>query len=397
MSNRSKKRRKTSEESKQQRLTERQIQRRRKRKKEIKKAKERKMLFSIIALIVIILFVFGIISSCINKTISNLKDPSSPSQQGENTSQINSQSSSDDIPDNGENGYLTEQGVYIWNNKAYETFQASNGAAASYAGAISHYKNKLGSNVAVYNLVVPTHTAFGLPDRLEKTVVSTDQKKYLDNIFKSYSSKVNSINVYDIFEEKKKEALYLNTDHRWTSLGAYYAYEKFCEVADETPVKLSELTSNKITNYVGSLYKSTNAEVLINNPDTITYYDIPKSYTISVLKNNSSEWKEYRNVYNEAVRDYNLFIYGDNAVTKIVNDSSINNKKILVVKDSYGNAFVPWLVNNYDEVHSIDFRLYNGNIINYVAKNDISIVLFINSTVNSSVSSQIDKMSALFA
>ncbi|MEE0265679.1 MAG: DHHW family protein [Acutalibacteraceae bacterium] len=397
MSNRTKRARKTVEANKQQRLTERQIQRRKKRKKELQRARERKMLFSVIALIVIILILFGICSSCISKAITSSKNPDNKKQQTSNTSSVNSQPDPDDIPDNGENGYLTEQGVYIWNSKAYETFQAPDGAAASYAGAISHYKNKLGSNVAVYNLVVPTHTAFGLPDRLEKAVISTDQKKYLEDIFKSYSSKVNSVNVYDVFEEKKKEAIYLNTDHRWTSLGAYYAYEKFCEVANETPVQLSELTYNKFTNYVGSLYKSTKAEVLNNNPDTITYYDIPESYNISVLKNNNSEWREYRNLYNESVKDYNIFIYGDNAVTKIVNDNTKNGEKILVVKDSYGNAFVPWLVNNYDEVHAIDFRIYNGSIINYVAKNDISQVLFINSTVSSSVTSQIDKMSALFA
>ncbi len=396
----SKRRRKIADNSNQQRLVERQIHRRRKRKEEIKKAKARKQLFSIIALIAIILLIFGISSSCINKAINSSKNPDNQSQQANtltNTSNKNPQPNPDDIPDNGENGYLTTQGVYIWNNKAFETFQASQSAATSYAGAISHYKNKLGSNVTVYNLVVPTHTAFGLPDRLEKTLATTDQKRYLEEIFSSYSSKVNAINVYDIFENKKKEAIYLNTDHRWTALGAYYAYEKFCEIADESPVKLTDLTSNQITNYIGSLYTSTNAEVLVNNPDTITYYDIPKSYTMSVLKNNTSKWKEYRNIYNETTKDYNVFIYGDNAVTKIINDSSENGKKILVVKDAYGNAFIPWLVNNYDEVHSIDFRMYNGSIINYVAQNDISEVLFINSTVSSSVSTQIDKMSALFA
>ena len=395
----SRRKKKTADDSKQQRLVERQIHRRRKRKKEIKKAKARKQLFSIIALIVIILILFAICSSCINKAINASKNPDNQTNSVNSSADIahKNPANHNDIPDNGENGYLTEQGVYIWNNKAYETFQAPQGAAKSYAGAISHYKNKLGSNVTVYNLVVPTYTAFGLPDRLEKTLTSTNQKNYLDEIFSSYSSKVNSVNVYDVFEEKKKEAIYLNTDHRWSALGAYYAYEKFCKIANETPVKLTDLTSNQITNYVGSLYKSTKAEVLVNNPDTITYYDIPKSYTISVLKNNTSKWKEYRNVYNEAVKDYDVFIYGDNAVTKIINDKSINGKKILVVKDAYGNAFVPWLVNNYDEVHSIDFRIYNGNIINYVAQNDISEVLFINSTVNSSVSTQIDKMSELFA
>ena len=335
------------------------------------------------------------ISSCVNKIINS--DKGNTPQSDDKTTSDNSSYSSDSIQDNGENGYLTEQGIFIWNNKAFETFEASQGASASYAGAISHYKSKLSSDVNVYNLVVPTHTAFGLPDRLEKTVPSTDQKAYLNNIFKSYSTNVIPVNVYDTFEEKKKEYLYLNTDHRWTSLGAYYAYRDFCEVAGETPIEISELTSNKITGFKGTLYETSKAEVLNNNPDTIIYYDMPESYSMSILKSNSSKWNDYRGMYNESTNNYEVFIYGDNPVTKIINDNEKNGKNILVVKDSYGNAFVPWLVNNYDEVHSIDFRSYNGNIISYCANNNITDVLFINSTVNSSVSTQIDKMSALFA
>jgi hypothetical protein len=397
MSNRAKRARKTVEDNKQQQLVERQIQRRKKRKKELQRAKERKMLFSVIALIVIILILFGICSSCISKAITSSKNPDNKKQQTSNISSVNSQPDPDDIPDNGENGYLTEQGVYIWNSKAYETFQAPDGAAASYAGAISHYKNKLGSNVAVYNLVVPTHTAFGLPERLEKTVPSTDQKKYINTVFKSYSSTVKAVNVYDTFEEKKHEYIYLNTDHRWTSLGSYYAYQEFCSVAGESPIKISDLTLNNIPNFIGTLYSSSKAEALNNNPDTITYYDMPESYTMSILKKGSTKWSEYRSMYNEGVNNYNIFMYGDNPVTKIINDNEKNGKKILVIKDAYGNAFVPWLINNYDEVHAIDFRSYNGNAISYCVQNDITDVLFINSTVSSSVTTQIDKMSALFA
>lgn len=385
-------------EDDQDRLIERQIYRRRKRKKEIKKEKQRKRFMLIVVLTIIIAVVVLMISSCINNMIKDLKsDDDSKSDIHSSNNNSSSTLAIDDIPDNGENGYFIKEGIFIWNNKAFETFEASENAAKAYAGAISHYKNKLGNDINVYNLVVPTHTAFGLPDRLEKTIPSTNQKKYLDEVFSGYSSKVKPVNVYDIFEEKKKEYIYLNTDHRWTALGAYYAYKEFCEVANESPVDISSLTSNNISNFTGTLYSTSRAEVLNNNPDTITYYDMPESYTMSILKKNSSQWKEYRSVYNEDISNYDLFIYGDNSVTQIINDDEKNGKNILVVKDSYGNAFVPWLVNNYDKVHSIDFRSYNGNIISYCAKNEITDVLFINSTVNSSVSTQVDKMSALFA
>ncbi len=383
----------------QDRLLERQLYRRRKRKQKIKKEKQRKHFILIVVLTIIIAIIVCIATSWINNIIKTSKEGNTSPSNIHSSQNNNSSSASsvDDIPDNGESGYFAKNGIFIWNNKAFETFEASNGAAKAYAGAISYYKNKLGNDVNVYNLVVPTHTAFGLPDRLEKTIPSTNQKKYLDEVFSGYSSKVKQVNVYNIFEEKKNEYIYLNTDHRWTALGAYYAYKEFCRVADESPVDISDLTSNNISNFTGTLYSTTKAEVLNNSPDTITYYDMPESYTVSILKKNSSKWKEYRSIYNEDINNYDVFIYGDNSVTQIINDNEKNGKNILVVKDAYGNAFVPWLINNYDEVHSIDFRSYNGNIISYCVENEITDVLFINSTVNSSVSTQVDKMSALFA
>lgn len=380
----------------QEQLIERQIYRRRKRKQEIKREKARRKLILISVLIIVIAVILCIVSCCVNKSENDIDD-SNIYKSENNNSDLSSGFSADDIYDNGENGYLTEQGIFIWSNKAFETFEVSDDSSKSYAGAISYYKNKLGNDVNVYNLVVPTHIAFGLPNRLENTVHSTDQKKYLEEIFSNYSSNVMAVNVYDTFEEKKKEYLYLNTDHRWTSLGAYYAYQKFCEIAGESPVKISDLTSNKILGFTGTFYSTSKVEALHNNPDTITYYDMPESYTMSILKKSSSEWNKYRSVYNEDINNYNVFIYGDNPLTKIINDNTKNEKNILVIKDSYGNAFVPWLINNYDEVHSIDFRSYNGNIISYCAKNDITDVLFINSTISSSVSTQIDKLSSLFA
>lgn len=388
---------KDTNETEQERLVERQIYRRRKRKQELKKAKARRR-FIIILIFTLIVIIVCLVSSCVHNIFSSNKDNSTSQSNTQVSSSDVSNSSSDinDIPDNGENGYLTEQGIFIWDNKAFETFEAFENSATAYAGAISYYKSKLGNDINIYNLVVPTHTAFGLPDRLEKTIPSADQKEYLNQIFKSYSTNVIPVNVYDTFEEKKKEYLYLNTDHRWTSLGAYYAYCEFCEVSGESPIQISELTSNKISGFIGTLYSTSKAEVLNNNPDTITYYDMPESYSVSILKSNSSDWNEYRGMYNESSNDYDVFIYGDNPVTWIINDTEKNGKNILVVKDSYGNAFVPWLINNYNEVHSIDFRSYNGNIISYCIENDINDVLFINSTVNSSVSTQVDKLSALF-
>ena len=74
---------------------------------------------------------------------------------------------------------------------------------------------------------------------------------------------------------------------------------------------------------------------------------------------------------------YLAFIEGDNPVTKITTDVQ-NNKSVLVIKESYGNAFVPWLCNNYKNVYVIDPRKLTVNLSEFVQKNKIQEVIFLN-------------------
>ena len=87
-----------------------------------------------------------------------------------------------EIADNGETGKLDEAtSLYIWNNSAFQLFKGDDTTAKAYASAINKYKTELGSDVKVYDMVVPNHTEFGLCQREAKSVAqnqgSTSQRK----------------------------------------------------------------------------------------------------------------------------------------------------------------------------------------------------------------------------
>ncbi|MBQ1459336.1 MAG: hypothetical protein IIZ26_00175, partial [Oscillospiraceae bacterium] len=48
------------------------------------------------------------------------------------------------------------------------------------------------------------------------------------------------------------------------------------------------------------------------------------------------------------------------------------------VKESFGNAFVPYLVDHYQTIHVIDYRYWDGNLADFVRKNGVQDVIFIN-------------------
>ncbi|HAS74391.1 MAG TPA: hypothetical protein DCS67_09630 [Clostridiales bacterium UBA8960] len=75
---------------------------------------------------------------------------------------------------------------------------------------------------------------------------------------------------------------------------------------------------------------------------------------------------------------YGIFLGGDASVVVIETKSTVVKSNVLVVKDSYGNAFAPYLSNNYREVHIIDPRYWIGSLSDYVREHSIEDVIFVN-------------------
>ncbi|NLC51033.1 MAG: hypothetical protein GX764_01840 [Firmicutes bacterium] len=57
-------------------------------------------------------------------------------------------------------------------------------------------------------------------------------------------------------------------------------------------------------------------------------------------------------------------------------------RKLLVIKDSYAHSFVPFLVNHYAEIHLIDLRFFNDNLLRYVEQNNFTEVLILYSALS---------------
>lgn len=301
------------------------------------------------------------------------------------------------IADDGSDGYL-DNSIYIWNNKAFELFGGSDDSAQYYAKAISNYKEQLGSDITVYNMVVPNHTEFGLPERLSKDY-SNSQKQNTAAVYNSYTSDVKAVDIYNALDSHKSEYIYFNTDHHWTGLGAYYAYTEFARVAGITPVDIGTMENHRISPFLGSLYTATENSSLGEHPDFVEYYNIPVKAKVTITTEDMGELEE-DTLLNSATESgagaYCVFSWGDQPLIKAVRETKATNRKIAVVKDSYGNAFAPYLLNNYDEVHIIDFRTFGQNLKTYCTENGITEVLFLNNVMSANTSFQVDKLDALF-
>jgi hypothetical protein len=272
--------------------------------------------------------------------------------------------------------------VFVAGNVGYEYYNFSQNLANDYISVMNSFADKITTNAKVYNMIVPTSIGITLPDNYIETINSSNQEKSINYMISGFDSDVNAVPVFDALMSHRKEYIYFNTDHHWTALGAYYAYEEFCEKSGKTPYPLTQFTQVEYDGFLGSFYNDTGKiSSLKNNPDTVIAY-IPNKNAKMVFtdkKGNLINWPIIGNVssYNETLK-YSTFIGGDNPFTEIINPDITDNSSIVVVKESFGNAFVPFLVENYSKIYVIDYRYYNDSISKFVNENEVQDVLYLN-------------------
>lgn len=172
-------------------------------------------------------------------------------------------------------------------------------------------------------------------------------------------------------------AYLVNESYNWTNKGAYIAYKEMCRQLDLKAKEESDFNINEITNsFYGSLYSKLGAG--IGEPDSIDVY-LPKKDG-DVVVNYVNEGEKIASLYNtkslEEQDKYQVFTGGNHS---LINIKSLADpkKKLLVLKDSYANSFLPFLTAHYGEIDVVDLRYYTDNIDNLIKTDDITDVLFL--------------------
>lgn len=276
---------------------------------------------------------------------------------------------------------IDKGGVVVVGDSGYEIYNYRDDTAGNYASAVTDLADALSGKANVYNMLIPLSTGIVFPDNLRDEINSSDEQKAINDIFSKMGDSVKKVNIYDSLMQHRKEYIYFRTDHHWTALGAYYAYEKFCEEKGITPEDINSYQKKEFPEFIGSFYNDTNEEALKANPDTVTAY-VPNADAkmhVTPASGDEYDWDIINDVtnYKPAIK-YSTFIASDNPFTEITNNELSDGSSCVVVKESFGNAFVPFLVDHYQKIYVVDYRYWNGNLKEFVEKNNVKDVLLLN-------------------
>lgn len=185
-----------------------------------------------------------------------------------------------------------------------------------------------------------------------------DQGKVLDDMASVMYGDVNYINLRSTFEKHKGEYLFFKSDFHWTQLGAYYTYCEYAKSIGLTPTPLSEFEDRVLTTeFIGLTNHYAKDDRVNTFYDTLHAYMPRKKHTYTIYYDAEKNIKgQYDTCVHTNILTYSCFLIGDQPYAEIVVPENDQSKVALVIKESSGNAFVPFLIEHYGKIIVIDPR-----------------------------------------
>lgn len=224
-----------------------------------------------------------------------------------------------------------------------------------------------GKQVAL--LPVPS-SAQELPQYLPAFAPEYDQRLMLQELQESLADA--NVTVVDAFDAlKNQDSYYFKTDHHWTVRGAYVGYRLLCEAlgVDALPQDSFEYELGS-SDFHGTLYSSAGDKLI---PPDIVELPISKEFpeiSMTVMddgtERNSIFWRERL----EEKDKYTVYNGGNHALV-VTHNPGGNGRRLLLLKDSYAHAMLPYLAATYSEVHMMDLRYYSSGMYEYIEEQGI--------------------------
>lgn len=274
--------------------------------------------------------------------------------------------------------------VYRVGDTGYEMYSYVDSTAKKYADNVNAVADALAGKANVYMLPIPLSSGVSLPDDLYGKDIFADQKAAEQKIIGYMNGNVKSVALYDALLAHRTEYIYFRTDHHWTATGAYYAYEQFCKAKGITPTPISSYKVDEYDGFLGTFYRdsSQNATMGANPDKVVAYHPLSTEATLDYGDSENASLTRGKIIYDEsdapASLKYGAFITGDNAYSIINNPDVTNGSSCIVVKESFGNAFVPFLTDHYQTIYVLDYRYWKGSISQFAQSKGVQDVLFVN-------------------
>ncbi len=284
------------------------------------------------------------------------------------------------------------KGLMIYDGMGIQIFGGSNKYSKLFASVINDYRSTFDSSINIYYMGIPAHGEYYMPDDYKK---GNSESKNIAFTASLLNPPIKSIFIADYIKQHRDEYIFFNTDHHWTDLGSYYAYQKFCEVAALKATPIENYDIEYRGRFLGSLYQLTRDQRLKEKGDSLIIHKIRNKYAMKVLDNPKNYTKgSAGQMYYKWNNSYGCYISGDLPFERFDSDVK-NNRRLVVIKNSFGNALIPHMVQNFETVFVVDYRYFEGSVYDLVMNQNITDILFPIPAFSSNTVSHIQRIKSI--
>ncbi len=233
-------------------------------------------------------------------------------------------------------------------------------------------------DITVVNSIPPTAVGILIEEEYLEKLNCVSQLKILDYLHAGMADQIVTVDTVTPLIEHNDEYIYFHTDHHWTALGAYYFYEATMQALELDYVKLEDLELWPQGEFIGSMYiKAKRPHAL--KIDTCDAY-IPIGDIVNTVYNQDGWGRDWPLLTDCTERETNAkyMVFGtDFPMTHAENRSIPDAPNALLIKDSFGNAVVPFMTQTFHNVYAIDYRKYYlAPVKDLIEQYDIDYVIF---------------------
>ncbi len=264
---------------------------------------------------------------------------------------------------NGENGIYKGKDGYLFTkpSKAGNALQEN----------ITALKNFAADTKIMSTMILIPSSGFVMSDKLPTVHEEYNDDKILSSINKETESEIRWVDILSKYESSKDSGqIYFKTDHHYTAYGAFLAYEAFCEEHGLTPYK--DYSIETYSGFYGTSYSKSALWSESGEDFEVWRYPSNTSVEIDGTTYNSLWFDEHLNKLDK----YPVFLNGNQPFERITNPDA-EGGNILILKDSYAHALVPFLAQHYKTIDMVDLRYYFNSVGDLVKENNYGEIFMI--------------------
>lgn len=243
-------------------------------------------------------------------------------------------------------------------------------------------------------LLLPDKAA-AMPDKLPKGAddVSKEERETAEMVRRQLNEPGVLPDVIGELRRRRDEYIFYRTDHHWTTLGAYYAYRVWAEATGHEAGEIEDYERERIfDDFYGTTYNKAPAKV---PADCVELFHSEAEHGIQVRVDGGKTVSDSLYFLEEATRGFNRYdvFFGGNTALVQVSTKAETGRSLLVVKDSFANCFVPFLIGDYERIVLVDFRYGKENVYELLDRYDgITDVLVIYNTTSFMQDTGLDRL-----